>query len=407
MLNNISDILLDELYKIKFYSIDDAINSPIKSKTCFIIANEKITQSGKIGRYFTVFPSFKNFLLHRNEFINCHEILVDHCNSKPNISGRLVFDFDIKVKNIPDNFKEQIEKTTINVINIFFDNIDTDIIDFIWSTSKNPNKFSKHLTVKHIYFDNWIVMSKIFYKLFCLQWDTEYDWIRSQDLIDFQIVRKKGSLRMVGSTKINGFPLLFDNKKHILTDSLIRIYFKNQRDIEQCVCIKHLNSNVPKHIFEYQSIQNKHTKTFNYNTFNNTINNQFNNQFYDTIVYDKTFELCNTIQPDVFIYGKISGDIVSLLRKKSFKCLISGKVHDNENAYCKILKDNNDRFYKIIFGCFRKCSDKKNIFLGYIRISDNNIFINPKYDASKNELPKNSNTRYSIYQYLHDNNFNR
>lgn len=206
---------------IKYFSIEDAIKAPINSRTVFIIANERITKTGHIGRYYTIFPTFKEFLKNREKYKHCHEILVDHNNNKPNPSGRLVFDFDIKtndeensLKNeivVPKNFKKQIENIIIDVIESYFNGVDVNKIEFIWSTSQNPKKISKHLTVKNLYFDDWINMSKIFYQLFCILWDNTYLWIKSDKLIDFQIVRNRGSLRMVGSSKIGGNPLIFDN----------------------------------------------------------------------------------------------------------------------------------------------------------------------------------------------------
>ena len=82
-------------------------------------------------------------------------------------------------------------------------------------------------------------------------WDEKYLWIKSIKLIDFQIVRNRGSLRMVGSTKIsNGYPLIFDNEKHKLTDSLIKIYFKDRRDEEQLITSHNINPHVFENILE-------------------------------------------------------------------------------------------------------------------------------------------------------------
>ena len=120
--------------------------------------------------------------------------------------------------------------------------------------SPNPNKFSKHLTVKNCYFDDWIKMSKVFYKLFCIIWDEKYLWIKSHHLIDMQIVRNKASLRMVGSSKLDGKALKFDNDKHVLTDSLIRIYQKKLREAEQLVTKAHIKDAVFDNVIAYSSI---------------------------------------------------------------------------------------------------------------------------------------------------------
>ena len=145
----------------KCFSIDDAINVPMDTKTVFIIANERTTKKGHIGRYYMVFPSFKFFLKNRNKYKHCHEILIDHKNNETNCAGRLVFDFDIKTsetglnglpKKIPDNFKEIIENTVYEVIEKYFNNVDSDKFVFVWSTSSNPNKFSIRNKFNHFIF---------------------------------------------------------------------------------------------------------------------------------------------------------------------------------------------------------------------------------------------------------------
>src|ERR1700691_5772896 len=98
------------------YTIDEAIEAPINTKTAFIIANERITKSKRIGRYYTIFPTFKEFLENRTKFKHCHELLVDHKNARSNIAGRLVFDFDFKKIKVPKKFTKQIENTMLEVI---------------------------------------------------------------------------------------------------------------------------------------------------------------------------------------------------------------------------------------------------------------------------------------------------
>lgn len=361
----------------KYFSLDGAIKSPIKSRTAFIIANERIKKDGDIGRYFTVFPTFQEFLNTRNKYIHCHELLVDHIKSKTNQAGRLVFDFDIKDVTVPKKFKNQIEDVIIDVLERFFNGLDIEKLEFIWSTSQNPQKFSKHLTVKHLYFDNWIKMSKIFYQLFCVIWDEKYFWILSNKLIDFQIVRNNGSLRMVGSTKINGYILHFDNNEHTLTDSLIRIYFRDQRDTEQLITKDNINENVFSDIlFENNIVENN---------FGSNINITFDPRkivepVYINEIYKKAYEMYSIIDPGIFKMGKISGNRISFIRTKPHKCLLSGKKHDQENAFCSISVDKE--FYSVYFGCYRYCYDKKKILIGSISTKNLIIFIHPDFEPT-------------------------
>lgn len=371
----------------KYFRMDDAINSPIYSRTAFIIANERITKSDSIGRYYTVFPTFKDFLKNRDDYKHCHEILVDHINNKSNIAGRLVFDFDIKTipdtlesSNeklvVPKNFKKQVEDTIFEVAERYYKNVDSNKFEFIWSTSQNPKKFSKHLTVKNLYFDNWIAMSKIFYQLFCVVWDESYSWIHSSKLIDFQIVRNRGSLRMVGSTKINGYPLTFDNEDHTLMDSLIRIYFKKHREVEQLVVRENINSGVFDNILcEPESESSEQFFKIDFNP------KKIEKPEYDKKIYETVYEMYNIISPGVFKMGKINGKIMSLIRNKPNKCILSGKIHEQENAFCIITK--GDDSYSVRFGCYRFCHKKKTVYIGSVSIDNLIITINPDFEPLK------------------------
>ncbi len=387
----------------KYFKMDDAIKSPIKSKTAFIIANERSTSSGGIGRYFTVFPSFNDFLSVREKYKHCHELLVDHINNKENLAGRLVFDFDIKniddddsdddnkcntnkkCVRVPKNFVDQIEDTVIEVVEQYFNGVDANRLEFIWSQSRNPNKFSRHLTVKNLYFDNWIDMSRTFYKLFCVVWDNTYYWIKSSALIDFQIVRNRGSLRMVGSSKIGGYPLVFDNPEHKLTDSLIRIYLKSHRKKEQMVTKNNINPSVFENILfeEFDETSEQH-----YTISSNPV--RIEKPAYDNEIYNKAFELYNSIDPGTFKMGKINGMYLSLIRNKDkkSKCLLSGNKHQSENAFLKIFKREAE--YSINFGCFRFCHRDKHVFIGSITFDNFLVTINPIFTNTKGTSKKKS-----------------
>lgn len=386
-MSNSIDIYNDMITCNKYFSIEDAINAPIKSKTVFIIANETITKHGNISRYYTVFPSFKKFIASRDSYPHCHEIFIDHKHNKTNIAGRLVFDFDIKKSllednEIPSDFKSQIENTIYDVIDTYFVNVEINRFEFIWSTSQNPDKFSKHLTVKNLYFDDWISMSKIFYQLFCNVWDSRRSWIKSSDLIDFQIVRKRASLRMVGSSKIvNGYPLVFDNIKNKLVDSLIKIYYKSHREREQLITKKNIHHGVfSNEVIEIEPLSYIHqiniTSFPKCPMFGSDITTS-SDKVFDDVVYHKAYELHEKINPGIFKMGKIKNFILPLTRIKPSKCLMSGKMHEHENAFLTI--NVIDDFYHIRFGCYRRCHEKKTIHLGQINISSLDIYVSKSY----------------------------
>lgn len=353
------------IHRKKYFTLQEAIDTKVNSTSVFIIANECLKKTDEVGRYFTVFESFASFLKMRNNYPHCHELFVDHKNNEPDPKGRLVFDFDIKDYDVPFNFKRLIENTIADVVDTYFDDsIDSNLFEYVWSTSPNPAKLSKHLTVKNLYFDDWITLSKCFYQLLCIVWDDTQPWIPSSDLIDSQIVRNRASLRMVGSRKIKGRTLRFDNPAHTLTDSLIRIY---TGETEQLVTIKNINKSALQEIDYATTPKEKHI------AINRVM--KIVDPSYDDLVYKNAFKMVDSVMPDIFKPGKVSGNCLQLLRVKSSKCILSGRVHDSDNAYIIITYAAN---YQLYFGCWRRCG--KKMLIGYISLSDyDNISISPDF----------------------------
>lgn len=380
-----------------FYKIAEAQQISMDSHTVFIIANELLKTNKEVGRYYTVFSSFKEFLLKRDKYPHCHELFLDHINNKPNIAGRLVFDFDIKNTPVPSKFKSQIENTVFEVINKYFRDIDESRLEFVWSTSKNPTKFSKHLTVKNLYFDNWMGLSKVFYNLFCIEWDNgSYDWISSKDLIDFQIVRNRASLRMVGSSKINGCPLIMDDPRFSLTDSLIRIYLKSHRQTEQLITRQNIIPEVFTNVLTGGRVAIDPNSDPNSDPhfdrsldglsaqISSSIKSVEIDPIYDRVIYYKAFCMCDILKPGVFKMGKVNGNILSLLRLRPDKCLLSDRVHEQENAYIRIIDDEDH--YIVRFGCYRSCSKYKSKIIGYISTGSKQITYDPVFETYNNNI---------------------
>lgn len=382
-----ADKVANQIMSQVYYSINDAINSTVNTKTVFIIANEQRKKSdGTIGRYYTVFPKFKYFLQNRDAYKHCHEILVDHKNNKLNCAGRLVFDFDIKDVDIPADFTTQIELTIIKVVKKYFVGVDTNLLEYVWSTSANPTKFSKHLTVKNLYFDNWITLSKIFYKLFLSVWKKQFDWIDPNKLIDFQIIRNRASLRMVGSSKLGGYPLEFDDPSFKLTDSLIRIYFKNQRDQEQLVTINNIRQDIQSKL----AVTEENSESYSPSADSNFIIGQSHlmqtDPIYPPNVYTASFEMYNKLNPFTFKIGKINGNKMNMIRLKPSNCLLSNKLHECENAF--IMINFHDSVYDVRFGCYRYCHPQKTVLIG--SLSGNNLLemFNPNFSIRFSQAAK-------------------
>lgn len=357
----------EEIINTKYFNLDDAIKSNILSRTAFIIANERMTSKNAIGRYFTVFPSFTCFLERRHLYPHCHELFVDHKKSKANKGGRLVFDFDIKDIIVPENFKEMIESTIEKVIDKHFNKVDKSKFIYVWSTSLNKIKFSKHLTVKNLYFDDWIQMSKIFYKLFYNEWkDCGYDWINPDKLVDFQIIRNRASLRMAYSSKIGGNPLVLDNPLHHFVDSLIRIYFKNHRDSEQTIKFTNLSDNIIEEEKQFEIEQEYYATKFfvSSKSFKEKSAPTFDKKYYDNAFKLLTEIMSKSEKKPVFRPSEINGSIIRILRLRPARCLLSNACHEAENAFLLITFDGFQ--HAVRYGCFRYCSKIKTKKIGYV-----------------------------------------
>lgn len=396
----------------KYYNINDVTTADIENKKGFIISNEYKKKTGEIGRYYTIFPNLKIFLKNRHLFPHCHEILIDHKNKPHDKSGRLVFDFDINYSTvngyIPYNFKDQIESVILDIVFINFKNIDASKIIFVWSSSENQHKLSKHLTVKNLYFEDWIETTKLFYNLFCKMWSEHYDWISANDLIDSQIARNRASLRMVGSKKINGNILKFDDTCFCLEDSLIRIYKKNHR--EQMITISDINSKFFKELYlnsdrsNYEIQENDFRELIAVNNIildkdmisgdsSDVINtkSKFQTKNFEKIIYSKINELQKKIFGNVFQMGQISGNLIHLIRNNSNTCVLCIRQHTNENAYISVEYVENIH-YHIRFGCYR-CKNKNSRLktLGIITAQNHMIFPD---DKTVNEYNNLKNIKY-------------
>lgn len=346
-----------------FYRISEAIESDNDGDEPYIIAHEKLKFNGEVGRYYIVFDSYDEFIEARDDYPNAHELLVTHKKNTEKTYGRLIFDFDIDKKYydkkywVHPNFKKQVEENIIDTVNEYYANVNTDNIIFIWSTTNNEKKFSKHLTVKGLCFDNWVQMSKVFYELFSLLWDEKHLWIGSDKLFDKQVARRGGSMRMVGSSKIGGKMLTLDDD-FAFEDSLIRPVV-NVDDF-----ISHENYNIDKIEKDLELSFDEKTNTFVKGQYENIQGCEvFNVTTMENIV-DTAFNLINSLSPNVFAIGKFNSNCVSLFRHQPAPCIISGKYHENENAYMIITKFSN--YWSVRYGCYRNCGSKKTVSIANI-----------------------------------------
>jgi len=350
------------------YSIKEAVKFEFPEKIRdkvkpFIIAHERYKQDETVGRSYIVLPSFTYFIKNRNKFPHAHEIMICHDALPNRKDGRLVFDFDIKNTEISNRsfekrFKEEVENIIWNVIDENYCGLNVGLIEFIWSSSKgSTKKFSKHLTVKNFCFKNWMVGSKIFYDLFQSQWcDSLEDWLPVDKVLDMQIIRKNGTLRMVGSSKLDGKLLTLDSK-HRFEDSLIRPYLTADIEKEQYVGAVNMIKSIRR---KYDKLRHPEQNTFNKNiVYSNCVPKGNVTPIYDDSVYMKAFKIIDDKMPGVFKMRKSVSNKLELLRVLPAKCPISGNIHENENGY--ILIHNNNNVFQFRYGCYRYCGKTKTV----------------------------------------------
>lgn len=371
------------------YRLNDAINLDINYPKPFIIAHDNVYVKDEkqiVTKKYIVFSSFNEFKKVKDKYPHSYEILCEHKNINDDMKyGRLCFDIDIKEKYdnnnyVQFNFKEQIESVINKVIDVYYKDIDKNKFQFVWSTTKNKNKYSKHLIVKNLCFEKWIDMTKLFYKQFEKIWNEKYKYIKASDFVDNCIARKHTLMRMVGCSKIGKNKLKLDEpEKYNFNDTLIRMYNSKDLQKEQIINNSKLINNVcDDESSDYEELNGE-----------NIIKIKKNNKKlyetkceYDNNIYKKAFELVNSFEKDVFIIRNINGQQIYLNRLKKAKCLLSEKIHENENAFISINLQNNE--YNVYFNCRRNCS-KKNSIIGYI-----------KYDNYKNEYVFEQLTKMQI-----------
>lgn len=279
---------------------------------------------GSLYVRFIRFDNFEHFLNNKNRYGSLHEIVHYADQNKPIGSffnrkdGRLCFDFDMAMDEQLFDIKKwtnDIETTIKKVSSKIYHRIDPDMLLFVWSRSQNPNKISMHLTVKNLYFADWIPMSRQFYNEFELEWNDNHHYIGTDSFLDKQIIRKNASLRFVGSTKRDGTGLL-ELIKYEFVDSLIRPPHLCGTNGEQSVMYEQL-------VYPFENTKSKRSKLF---TMTDRTNRTFD-------VNDLPFMNAFKIH-DKIIEGFVI--IYNLRRKIPSECIVCHRVHEHDNAFIKI-----------------------------------------------------------------------
>lgn len=319
-----------------YYYLSEAIK--FSSQNTYIVGLHE--DLGK--HYFLSFTTFDDFLIKKSKYKSLHELMItpNENMSEQNkgkfcqtnrIDGRLCFDFDFRPTdkiNIIE-WKEIVEITIKKVSELLYIDFDPNKLEFIWSTSDNSTKISKHLTVKGLYYQDWIPMSKQFYEYFIKNWNNclstpfSTSFIDANIFVDKQIIRANGSLRFVGSTKPNGNnKISLDNNIQSFIDSMIRPPTAWNYSMEQSISYEQLKISV----FNLPSDIGK--ININKMTVNESDNDKIQNNDPDSFM--KAFKFINKFETDD------GNTILDYRRKYSSMCPICMRTHDNQNAFIKI-----------------------------------------------------------------------
>lgn len=341
----------------KFYSLKAALATFQHPE--FLIAHEcKIEYDGGVReREYFLFKTIDEYLQNRKNFPHSHEV-VFRLEREPPV-GRWAFDFDFKESIINDNFQTEVEEVINKTIEIFFTDVSSSLLEFVWLVSPNEKKYSKHLIVKNCVWENdWVKQSIIAYDLFELVAKKfNYFTYITEPLIDKKVARENATLRMPLNAKIKGSELSFVDKKYSFTDGLIKLYRKNDVMNEQSLTKNNYKINIIEElapqVFEKHFSEKKIEKKIVFLKHNSVME-----IFINTIL--------RSFLKDIFEISKIEANRIDLLRKRSDNCLIDkNKYHENENAF--IFFDEKAKICR--FFCRRGCTSngKNNIKIGKIQ----------------------------------------
>lgn len=376
------------MYK-KFYTLDSAKKFSIENGYNFIISHEcKIPyMDGENIKYrerdFIVFKNISNYIENMKKFPYSHELILESNNSMIGTSGRLVFDFDFKKKHynnnfVNDTFESDIEDLIKIVIDKYYININLEKLIFVWLTSQNKDKYSKHLIVKNFYFiDDWVKQLKIFYIIFIYESKKicKFTYIKDEEIIDTQLARKNASLRMPYNKKYEKENQLIFDKNYSFIDGLIKIYDINELAKEQIISIEEQNIKQMKKISECNKILE----------IKETLENDIKliNNYEAEFMYNKYLQYNESFNYDQYYkYIGFENNIVILKRIKSGKCLICNREHDSENAY--LIKYND----KIYFKCRRNNNGKILLY------KEDKNFLYPQEDKSYSIPPNKKSIKF-------------
>ena len=400
---------------VKYYTLNSAkLHKSASRPYPFLVAHEcndtflnrETNQLEARTREYYAFDSIDDFIQERDKYPHAHEIIFDRLVPGKQ-QGRLVFDFDFTemwygINFVPRNFQSTIENLVCETFRRYYEGVDLSRLVFVWLISDVEKKWSKHLIVKNAHFcDDWKEQSLVFYNLLLALYEEINPWpeehgLKVDQLIDIQVARGNATMRMMGSSKLGGKTLQLESafswrqelvwrvlrveqkEPPTFYDTLIQLYRREEATTEQNIRQSQLRKKILDDMFyTYDPVKNEdvpkvipskfYRKACKYAMIDLT-KYEHDDRSLESAEVQKAFatfenHVCREMKVGkqaIFRFKGCKGCLISLERVASAPCLISGRVHDNENAFLRVGTDGS-----VYFHCLRGCElgDKRSIRL--------------------------------------------
>lgn len=333
-------------------------------------------REGGAARMYGVFDGIGSYIsyLTKGRYNTCHEVFVSSSfNVSEEFMGRPVFDIDIHLGEgevLPPNWTILLQMDIEYVLGIQYPEVQmstylsgyTKSNPWVWMTSKSIGKISKHLVLGTIAFATWRSQMKLLLAgLKGLKDKKSPDVVIAA--LDDAITRKLGSLRLPMNSKVSNLnaPITFDDSTHTFVDGIVMMHSEVRCSLSggKVLTFDDLSPEYqPKYIYVPPSLDISHA-----DEGTDMDESEMNR-------YIAIFEKLNKLYSCNLVVAKVSGSIVHLKRTAPGKCLISGKVHDSDNAY--LFTKGSYVYYACHRGCKAQFGGNER---GCIRITDPSLDI--------------------------------
>lgn len=399
----------------KYFKLDQALE--YRSRVApfpFIIAHEcwePFFDENGVQQYrereYYAFEDVETFLDRRHHYPHSHEVVA---NRGAHAQGRLVFDFDVEEKYwvnpdtkirtfVGPSFQADVEETIKKTLRRYYRDVDISRLRFVWLSSANPKKYSRHLIVNGVYFcNNWVAQLQTFYTLFRLTAyrDSTFTYIPHDKLVDTQVARNKATMRTLHSSKMNrpsqpssppkpaGKALTVEcvsmavevdegeevdeeeEKKKVRKIWIVKRGKEAEEDVtfyDTLICLyRQVDARKEQYVKDSQLLIDKVLALRPVDDVEDGILKNIPQlklaleaKLYDHVDQELTEECLEYLEKlgDQYTVRECKEGMITLTRAEPGRCPISGKEHHSDGGYVTVSADGWVRFH-----CFRGCQDQ-------------------------------------------------